>query len=407
MYHPSTISASIAKLERAFSTTLVEHTPAECEEMEFRLRNAVDYKGNPTRPLAADEQQFIQNELLFCKASFHYAVSRYFRIRNKDGLVQKLTPLLGSQEFVISRLGEFEQDESRTDGLLVNVLKATRQVGMSVLAQALHVHRGVTQDNVTCLVASDTPDRSYILFGIAEMMVDELPWWLRPKVTDRVKNQELKFEGGSQILVHSGKSMKGAEGKRGQIGRGLTLLGTHLSEVSTFEDPDQLQGSLFPAIPRNRRSLAFFETTAQGRGTWFHKHWKDSRAGKTRFKSIYIPWYVQKEHTLRPVAGWEPAQVTLDHARRIEATSEAMTGKKHTPTRPQLFWYETVRGEYEAVDRLHDFLQEYGSIDDDECFQTGGRSVLNAKALDRLQRFVRPPAVQLEVSALRGGAALR
>lgn len=406
MYHPRTIAAAAKKLEAAYEVTLKESSVSQCEEMEARLRTAVDEKGATLRALSPEEQAFVRNELLLSKVDFRYAISRYFKIRNKDGLVQRLTPLLGSQEFVLSKLAEFEVSD-RFDGILVNVLKATRQVGMSVLADSLVLHRGVTQDNVTALVASDTPERTAHLADITEKMVDELPWWLRPRITDRQKNKEIKFDGGSEILFDSGKSMKGQEGKRGQMGRGMTILSTHLSELSTFEDPDQLQGSLFPAIPRNRRSLAFFETTAQGRGTWFHKHWKDSRAGKTRFKSIYIPWYVQKEHALPAPPGWSPAPPTLEHAKRVEATSAAMIGKQFKPSRDQLYWYETVRAEYEAIDKLHDFLQEYGSVDDDECFQTGGRSVLSAKVLDRLQQFVRPPAVQLEVAALRGGSALQ
>lgn len=673
------VSANIAKLESAFQVNLIPHSTAECEEMAARLAGAVDADGIPQRLVTQEEQTFIRDELLLCKASFEYWATRWMKITSKQGMVQPLFPLLDSQQFVLGKIAQLElaaHEGARHDGILVIVLKASRQVGVcldpetrvltgdlrwvsldsvrvgdvlvgfdelppggkgrgrkmrrtrveakaehirpvfeittdngsvlvatgehrflsckkgatttiwkavnklrvgdplrfalppwsagtpddywfggfvdgegslrrrdtrkriggpivvggceltttqtpgavldrarqhhatlgvywresidsrlpgitsklgskpvhklhvsclqdvmtvvgktrpvrfvngswwegcemphvyrggswscvvsikpagerrvidlqttdktfiaegfashnSTLFEGIGTHRTTTQDNQSALIASDTPDNSGYLFGMQETIVENLPWWLRPTITDHVKNTEIAYDGGSHVWVGSGKSMKGQEGTRGQLGRGRTILFTHLSELATWENPDQLNASLFPAIPENPRSFAGLETTAQGRGVWIHKFWKASRAGRTRFHCIYIPWYVEKSYSRPAPPAWAPATSTLEHAKRIEATSAHWVGSVYVPTRDQLYWYECKRAEYEQDDRLHDFLQEYGSIDDDECFQTGGRSVLSAKTLDRLQQFVRPPRAALEVLPLQGGEALQ
>ena len=340
MYSPRVVAANLAKLEEAFRVTLAPHTPDECAEMEARLRDAVDDDGQPQRALTKAEQSFVRDELLLCKADFAYWATRWMKITSKQGMVQPLFPLLDSQQFVLDKIAELEEaayDGARHDGILVIVLKAARQVGVSTLFEGIGTHRTTTQDNQAALIASDTPDNSGYLFGMQETIVAGLPWWLRPTITDHVKNTEIAYDGGSHVWVGSGKSMKGQEGTRGQLGRGRTILFTHLSELSTWENPDQLNASLFPAIPENPRSFAGLETTAQGRGVWIHKFWKSSRAGRTRFRCIYIPWYVEKTYSRPAPADWVPATTTLEHAKRIEATSAHWVGSTYVPTREEVF----------------------------------------------------------------------
>lgn len=406
MYSPWVIRASTKKLEDAYSTTLREYSPQECAEWTARLRTAVDDHGRPARALHKEEQQFIQNELLMCKASFPHWAQRYMTINTKRAETQKLYPLLDSQKFVLGRIADFERAPDRYDGILLNVLKAKRQVGITTLFEGMIAHRVTTQDNVNALLASDTPANSGGLFTMQKTIIGNLPWWLRPAVTDDVKNAEVVFDGGSRVWIHSGKSMTGVEGNRGQIGRSRTVHAAHLSELSSWEWPDQIDDSLMEAIPENPRVFVGIETTAQGRNTWMHQHWLATADGHTRFRNLFIPWYAEASFS-RPVPpDWAPKQETLEHAKRIEATSEKWMGYVYTPTREQLYWWESKRAEFEAKDNLRGFLQEVGSIDDDECFQSGGSEVLGTKALDRLQQFVRPPVVMLDVLAMQSGMPL-
>lgn len=348
----------------------------------------------------------MQNELLMCKASFPHWAERYMTINTKRAETQRLYPLLDSQRFVLSRLADFEIEPTRHDGIMVNVLKAKRQVGITTLFQGMIAHRVTTQDNVNALLASDTPANSGGLFTMQQTIIGGLPWFLRPRVTDDVKNTEIVFDGGSRVMVHSGKSMTGTEANRGQIGRSRTIHAAHLSELSTWEWPDQIDDSLLEAIPEYPRVFVGLETTAQGRNTWMHRHWLATSEGKTRFRNIFIPWYAEASFQ-RPVPpGWEPLTETLEHAARIEATSSKWMGRVYVPSREQLFWWESKRAEFEAKDNLRGFLQEVGSIDDDECFQTAGSEVIPAKVLDRLQGYIRPPAVMLDVLSMQGGVEL-
>jgi len=65
----------------------------------------------------------------------------------------------------------------------------------------------------------------------------------------------------------------------------------HLSEISTWENPEQIDDSLLPAIPRTSRTLAIWESTARGRGNTWHDIWKLAKTGIGRLLPIFIPWY--------------------------------------------------------------------------------------------------------------------
>jgi hypothetical protein len=119
--------------------------------------------------------------------------------------------------------------------------------------------------------------------------------------------------------------------------------------------------------------------------------------GVPSFSNIFIPWYVERKHALNPPADWVPADTTLVHARRVEETSARWVGHKVTPDRPQLYWYEQMRAGYETKGDLKTFLEEFGSIDDDECFQYSGRSVFPLDALQKHQDLMRQPVDCLEI----------
>src|SRR5689334_14630037 len=234
-----------------------------------------------------------------------------------------------------------------------------------------------------------------------EGMYDNLPWWLKPASTDRVKNTEIAFEGGTRLWVESGKAMKGTAGQRGQIGRGLTISTAHLSEISTWEQPEPIKDSLLPAMPRSSRTFVFMESTAKGRGDWWHTHWQHSPGYIWKFLNIFIPWYVELKYSEPAPPDWAPSKETLQHAKRIEETSPRWVGKVVVPTRDQLYWWELAKYSFQVDGKLKQFLEEFGAITDDECFQLKGDSIFSVEAVQRLQSQARPIAAVVEVGPQR------
>lgn len=405
MYHPTVISNSIDKLSEAYGLQPIEYSVAEVSAWVDRLAGAVDDKGNPKRPLTNEESQFIQNELILTKSSYKYWAERYCKINVAGQGIERMYPLLSSQDIIVREMGKVEHaifKGEREDGILLNLLKGGRQMGGSTLAESILAHRSTTQNNLQGLIASDVPgeDGSGYLFGMYERIIDNLPWWLCPKVEDRVKNSEISFDGGSHLWVGAGKSIRGTAGKRGQLGRGKTLSLLHLSELSTWEAPDQIDSALMPTVPSHWRSFALFESTAKGQNNWWHKHWKISRdhAGSSRFIPVFIPWYAEtSRYAKNPPADWIPKESTLAYAKRAEALGPRWVHRRVNLTKEQLYWYEFTRSLYEIKGDLKTFLEEYGAVDDEECFQFTGRSIFPLEVIQRIVDKAKPLLAVVEI----------
>ena len=98
---------------------------------------------------------------------------------------------------------------------------------------------------------------------------------------------------------------------------------------------------------------------------------------------------------------WEMNETTEIHAKKIEETSPKWTGRVVSPTKDQLYWYEIKRSAAEADDKLKKFLEEFGAIDDDECFQFGGTSIFGTQMIQRTQERARALAALVEILPMR------
>jgi hypothetical protein len=268
---------------------------------------------------------------------------------------------------------------------------------MSTLGAALIMHRVLTGTHVRALLASDVPDNSGSegLFGMYERILANLPWWLRPTEQFHTKNQHVMLSTGSAILVESGKSMKGGlqdkGGQKGNLGRSKTFSAVHLTELSTWEYPEQIDDSLMPAVPRSPRTLGIKESTAKGRHNWHHEDWLLGQRGRGRWVNVFIPWYAEESKYWLPAPlDWTPSDQTRAHAEKAARDGPKWLDRAVTLSRNQLYWYEETRATYQEKGALNKFLEEYAA-DPEECFQHSGRSIFGLDALQYLDRLARPP----------------
>lgn len=192
----------------------------------------------------------------------------------------------------------------------------------------------------------------------------------------------------------------------------------HLSELSTWERPEQIDDGLLPGVPVRARTFVVFESTAKGRYDWWHQHWLQAERGTSRFANIFIPWYIEPDkYWLPPPAGWQPLPTTLAHAEEVERDSPRWClGKTVRLTKPQLYWYEQTRRTYDddaqgpefTTDgrRVATFYEEYPASPRD-AFQHAGVSIFSQGVLDRLKTQERPPSVILVVEPAKDIALLR
>ncbi len=397
------IARSQARLEEAYADSfpggLVRYPVQTCATMVGRLAGVWDPATKaPTRRFTPEEDAFVSGECLLCKIDWRYWCERYAFLNTGGTGLQRFTPLWETQEIVLQELARLQDERLATnhpDGLLINCLKA-RQGGISSMGAALVTHRVTTQTHVRALLASDVPDNSGSegLFGMYERLVANLPWWLAPPEKFHQKNQHIVFETGSAILVESGKSMKGGlqdkGGSKGQLGRSKTFSTVHLTELSTWEAPEQIDDSLMPAVPRSSRTLGIKESTAKGRHNWHHDDWLLGQRGRGRWTNVFIPWYAEEtKYWLPAPTAWVPSEDTLVHARKAADEGPRYLHRPVTLNRHQLYWYEETRATYAEKGQLARFLEEYAA-DPESCFQASGMSIFTLDQLQYLARLAKP-----------------
>lgn len=406
MYAAPVIAAQQARLEEQFRTLLPEgllRTPVEeCHSRRQALEPVWDPdEGEPRRPFSQEEEQFVFQERLLCKIDYRYAAERYIYINYEGQALKPMFPLWESQELILQELARVEQlhlEQGHPDGILVNILKG-RQLGASTLCQSLLAHRVLTHGHVRTLIASDVPQNSGSegLFGMLELVVEKWPWWLKPKEKFHTKNHHIIFGNGSRVVVESGKSMKGGlqeEGaEKGQIGRSKTYSAFHLSEITSWERPQQINSSLLPAVPITARTIGMRESTAMGRNDYWHQEWNLAQAGEDpRFSNIFIPWYAEQSKYWLPFpADWIPSDVTLTFARRAQREGPKYMHRPVNLSKEQLYWYERHYKAAQAREELWRFLSEYPA-EPEEAFQNSGRSIFSIATLQRIAGQGRPLA---------------
>lgn len=385
--------ARTPSLQAVFPKGVPRYSVADTEAMVDRLAPIRMPDGSQTRATSPEENAFIVATAFWCGLDFTYFAERFCWIDDGGHGLRRLYPLWESQQFLLRLLGQLERDRisSRSpDGLLLNVLKV-RQVGITTLGVALIAHRLLTTAHVRGLVGSDIESQAAYLFRIAERVYRELPWFLKPARVTYNKDREIVWSSGSSLRTAWGKTTRGAlqevGGKKGNIERGRTYGTVHISELATWDNPDQLDTALLPGIPIARKTLVLFESTAELAEDWWHKHWQTSAKGIGRFRNLFIGCYaVPSKYSLPAPTAWVPKSTTTAWAEKAERESpEWCFGQAVHPTRDQLYWYETTRAFYESKGKLHEFLREMPS-DPYECFMYAGTTVFTHDQLAGIDR---------------------
>lgn len=405
MYSPAVIAAREAVLIQQFSAALPDgrldrYPVSHCHAMRTHLDTIWDPdKRQATRGFSQDEQTFVLNEQLLTKIDYPYWAERYCWINYEGQALRPMYPLWESQALILGELARQEEQRWRTghpDGLLFNCLKG-RQLGASTFTQSCLAHRVLTHGHVRTIIASDVPQNSGSegLFGMLELVVEKTPWWLKPREKFHTKDKHIMWENGSRVIVESGKSMKGGlqdEGQtKGQIGRSKTFSAGHLSEIATWERPEQINNSLLPAIPRTPRTFLGRESTSQGRNNYWHLEWKLAESGEDpRFFNVFIPWYAERSKYWLPYPDtWIPSDTTLAFARRAQEHGPRYMHRAVSLAKEQLYWYELHYKAAQAREELFRFLSEYPS-EPEEAFQNSGRSIFSLETQTRVANQGRP-----------------
>lgn len=392
MYNRSTTDRAIAAASQHQQWELTPHSPSEVASAityfnDLRHPDTLSFR----RPLDPAEQRFIQNERRLSALDFEYYGSRYARIVGWDKTSQPFVPNI-AQRMV---LDDWANLESRALPISMQQLKA-RQLGVSTLTELAVAHRVQFHVNTNAVVASADPDKSLKMARMIRYCWDQQPFWMMPTATKYVKLMPAEFaEINTSLLVQAGNQFTG-------IARGDTPNVFHGSEICEWPDAgDLIDSSLLRAMHETPDLFLVLESTALGRGNWWHKTWLLSKAqwehGRARLRPRFLPWFVGTDLyptttwiRSRPVpADWQPKDITIRHADRAAEyvhadpllTRYLAQGRRDWKMpREQMWFYEVERDQAIAKNTLNKFLQEMPA-DDTEAFQSTNISAIDTEII--------------------------
>lgn len=263
----------------------------------------------------------------------------------------------------------------------------------TALGRLLMMHRATTVPSARCMSASVDDDKIMEMYDRDKLVYDNLPAFLQPSIDYDEKAQHLYFSLGSKIIYQVGSQKSGLG-----VGRQFEL--SHITECSTWPNPLMIELDFFPAIPRSLLTLSILESTAYGRGNWWHEFSENVRKGlEPRWSYLFIPWYAElSKYRSQPPTTWEPSKVALLHAQKVHDTSPEYVGHTVMLPRENLYWWESERAAAQRKGRLNFFLTNYCATPE-ESFQHSGQSPFDAALLEELRLNSSVPEVPYAITA--------
>lgn len=178
----------------------------------------------------------------------------------------------------------------------------------------------------------------------------------------------------------------GSMQKPDSLRSGTTYL-EHLSEVGLWKatpskKPEDLIQTLLSMVMAEPWTCIFRESTAKGVGNYFHRVWLESKAGKSTYTPVFIPWYVEETNML-PIKDYDKFIASFsEYEKYLWSIGACLEG---------IMWYRTQLSDY-AGD--HWRMMSENPTTDVEAFQsTGSRTfrqedVMKARAWNHDPIFV-------------------
>ena len=402
MYSARVTAQAIAAANAAQGWDLVEHTHDQIDAAIAHFDGLWDPEtGQLSRKLTTEESRFISNERRLCALDFRYFKSHYAWIVNKEQKPERFHPNV-AQGMLLEIWSEFE-DQARA--IHLQNLKA-RRLGVSTITELAVQHRFQFHPYSNCVVASSDPDKSVQMAKMIDFSLSKQPWWLLPTATKQSKNMVAEFgDIHTTLTIQAGNQFTG-------VARGATPSVVHLSELSSWVDAESLvDAALYRAIIDHPDVFCILESTAEGRGNWWHRTWeqnkKDWDRGRGRVRPVFLPWYVgtdlypsATDLRARPIpSDWQPNDRTIRHAERARAYVLAnpllfqylAKGNRDWQMPKAQMWFHEI--EYEtalAKKELNLFLSELPA-DDIEAFQSDAISVVDQEVILNYRERVREP----------------
>lgn len=278
----------------------------------------------------------------------------------------------------------------------VIILKA-RQMGFSTAVEALCYWWTSTNFNINSVIIGNDEKSSLNLYRMFRRYFDNTNILFKPSVRYNTKS-DLTFEkfdeNGKQIGLGSAIKIETAKNK--SAGRSDTVNFLHASELGAWENGEDLVASLMQTVPdaevMDKPSMVFLESTAEGRGNYFHKEYVAAVNKKNNYQPLFAPWWILDTYE-RDAAFEDLGQLSDYESFLVELMRKGheTLGHKFTVSEEsiprKLAYYRRKAKDFAATpERLP---QEYPSTWE-EAFIASGKNVFNPLALQEMEKDATP-----------------
>jgi hypothetical protein len=382
VYSPEIVESNVRALAKGMNREFTRYEPAEVWS-RMESWGWGEWGGKPpTAKLTTEQNNFILNEINLCRLDFRYWAERYAAIYLDGGGVGRpkfwetqmiaMRKLAGREEQMHKEL----QGGGRPEGICLVWHKA-RQLGATMLSRLLLMHRLTLSKQVRGICATVDEDKIQKVYERDKKIYDNLAFFLKPEVRYDEKRSHIQFVSSSSIIYQVSSQRYG-------LGTGEQYDVGHLSELSNWPNPaTMVEIDFFPTLPQSHTTMCVLESTAYGRGNWWHEFSEEVRLGlRPRWIYIFVPWYAeQSKYRRMPPEGWEPSELSKLHAEKVESRSAEFTGRTVRLGKQQLYWYETEREAMQRSGKLNFFLTSYCATPE-ESFQFTGEGAFPAEFLE-------------------------
>ena len=278
----------------------------------------------------------------------------------------------------------------------VIILKA-RQMGFSTAVEALCYWWTSTNFNINSVIIGNDEKSSLNLYRMFRRYFDNTNILFKPSVRYNTKS-DLTFEkfdeSGKQIGLGSAIKIETAKNK--SAGRSDTVNFLHASELGAWESGEDLVASLMQTVPdaevMEKPSMVFLESTAEGRGNYFHKEYVAAVNKKNNYQPLFAPWWIldtyERDATFEDLGqlnDYEKFLVELMRKGHETLGHKFPISEESIPRK--LAYYRRKAKDFAATpERLP---QEYPSTWE-EAFIASGKNVFNPLALQEMEKDATP-----------------
>jgi hypothetical protein len=286
---------------------------------------------------------------------FEFYARNCVKIRTKKGTIVNLV-----FNQVQRRFAKLIIDQMTTTGYVRMVVLKARQQGLSTVITAWQYWWISQRKAQKGLVMAHEADATATLWDMYKRVHDNVPDTVKPHSKYNSKN-ELTFD-----VLDSALRIATAGGRG--VARGDTLQVCHLSEVA-FWPPGFAKANfngLIQAVPDERGTAVFIESTAQGMVGKFREAWVGAANGSTGYVPFFSAWFESDEYTAFDVPedfGPTPDELKLISTFKLSPGQLVWRRRKIANSSPELF------------------MQEYPATPD-EAFISTGRPVFEPQLLN-------------------------